>query len=157
MLENKEYSEITVLDLVADSNVNRNTFYYHFKDLDGLIAEIARRAADACLNACKGNASDKLSTLTDCMARNKMKIMHVYSSDSRKAFDRELAVLCEYLAIRLCGKYEELSSAEKDCRIMLVKSCLYGLACDWFEMGMDEEYAQNISAACIELAKYIEA
>ena len=40
MLENKEYSEITVLDLVADSNVNRNTFYYHFKDLDGLIPRL---------------------------------------------------------------------------------------------------------------------
>lgn len=157
MLETKEYSEITVLDLVADSNVNRNTFYYHFKDLDGLIAEIARRAMDTCLNACKGDAAEKLNALLAYMANNKMKIMHVYSSDARKSFDRELALLCEYLAIKLCTKYEETVSTEKNCRIMLLKSCLYGLASDWFETGMDEEHLSDISAVCTELAKYIDS
>ena len=58
LLEQKEYREITVLDLVADSGVNRNTFYYHFKDMPMLVLELARKAVDSCFTSSKGYAEE---------------------------------------------------------------------------------------------------
>ena len=33
LLAKKPYSEITISEIVSEAKVNRNTFYYHFKDL----------------------------------------------------------------------------------------------------------------------------
>ena len=41
LLEQRNYKEITVLDIVAESGVNRNTFYYHFRDMSALVEELA--------------------------------------------------------------------------------------------------------------------
>ena len=144
-----------MIELVTDCKVNRNTFYYHFKDLHALMAEIAKRGIDGCLAACKGGAAEKLKAIIECMAQNKMRILHVYSSDERAVFDSELAWICEYLAGRLCAKNTDGDSTE-NFRLMLVKSCLYGLVSDWLAKSLDEECIPQLTAVCAELAKYIE-
>jgi len=144
-----------VIELVTDCKVNRNTFYYHFKDLPALMAEIAKRGIDSCLAACKGGAAEKLNHTIERMAQNKLRILHVYSADERAVFDSELAWLCEYLAGRLFAKNTDGDCTESF-RLMLVKSCLYGLVSDWLAKSLDEECIPQLTAACAELAKYIE-
>lgn len=36
-MRKKSFSKITVKEIIADCNVNRNTFYYHFKDIYDLL------------------------------------------------------------------------------------------------------------------------
>ena len=150
MLEQMDYRDMTVLELVAESKVNRNTFYYHFKDMPMLITELARRSIDRCLAACKGDAGDKLACIVERMAFNKLSIMHVYSSAERAEFDAGLDQVCEYLCSRLCSV-----DAESDYRNALVKSCLYGLASHYLAKGMDDESRLMLAEACSELAKHI--
>ena len=45
LLEERPLREITVKDLVQSCGVNRNTFYYHFKDIPALLVELGRAAA----------------------------------------------------------------------------------------------------------------
>ena len=155
MLKEKEYREISVLDLVADSKVNRNTFYYHFKDLPDLVAEIAKRGVDHCFAACKGDAAEKLSCLVDAMAENKLSVMHVYSSADRKDFDEGLDQVCEYLSFKLTAAVEDLPDAERICRRLLVKSCCYGLVSDWLSMGMEDEGRVQLLGLCGEVSDMI--
>ena len=150
MLEQLEYGDITVLELVAESKVNRNTFYYHFKDMPMLMVALARRAIDRCLAACTGDAGDKLACIVERMALNKLSIMHVYSSADRAEFDEWLEQSCEYLCSRLCSV-----DAESAYRNAMIKSCLYGLASDFLAKGMDEESRLVLAVACGELAKYM--
>ena len=152
MLKEKEYREISVLDLVADSKVNRNTFYYHFKDLPALVAELAKRGIDNCFASCKGNAAEKLGCLVKTMAENKLSIMHVYSSADRKDFDEGLDQVCEYLSFKLTAAEAELSEAEKSCRHLLVKSSCYGLVSDWLSKGMEDEGRVLLLSLCGEVA-----
>lgn len=39
IIETTDYSEIAIKDFVKTANVNRNTFYYHFMDMDSFLKE----------------------------------------------------------------------------------------------------------------------
>ena len=46
LLEERPLREITVREIVQDCGVNRNSFYYHFKDIPALLEEIITEYAD---------------------------------------------------------------------------------------------------------------
>ena len=71
MLEQREYSEITVLELVAESAVNRNTFYYHFKDLPSMMYELGKNGLERCFAGNKGDAIERLIALRNTVIKNK--------------------------------------------------------------------------------------
>ena len=142
MLEQKEYKEITVLDLVADSGVNRNTFYYHFKDMDSLMVELSKTAIERVFSASKLVAADKLADLVNLMYKNRNSILHVYCSADRADFDKGLFAACEYIAAKICSESAELknkSELEKDAWCSYVKCSCYGLVSDWMSNGLVED------------------
>lgn len=47
LLETEKYAEITVLRICQESGVNRNSFYYHYKDIDDLAETAFKRNASA--------------------------------------------------------------------------------------------------------------
>ena len=151
MLEHKEYREISVLDLVAESEVNRNTFYYHFKDMPALMVQLGKRGIERSV-AGKTDVAGKLSCLVENMYLNRVRILHVYSSMERTDFDEGLEELCEYLVSKLNVPGFEPGN---NSRALLLKSCLYGLASACFAKNMDEESLHELVSACAELAKNI--
>lgn len=155
MLEEKEYREITVLDLVADSGVNRNTFYYHFKDMPALVLELAKRGVDRCFAAAKGSAADKLVFLINEMYQKKESILHVYSSMDRAVFDDGLDQVCEHLASKLYALGFESNDLEKANCCLLIKSCCYGLVSDWLAKGLEEESGTKLASICIDFTRSI--
>lgn len=46
LLETEPYSEITVLRIAQESSVNRNSFYYHYKDINDLAYQAFMHNAD---------------------------------------------------------------------------------------------------------------
>ena len=44
LLEEKSMAKITVKDIVERCGVNRNTFYYHFRDIPDVVEFILKRA-----------------------------------------------------------------------------------------------------------------
>lgn len=44
-MEKKPLSKITVSEIVADCNINRKTFYYHFEDIQSLLKWILEQEA----------------------------------------------------------------------------------------------------------------
>ena len=61
LLDERMLSEITVKDIVERCGINRNSFYYHYRDLPALIEEIVQEEADAVI---AGHAS--LHDMVDC-------------------------------------------------------------------------------------------
>ena len=47
LLETEQYAAITVLRICQESNINRNSFYYHYKDIDDLAYTAFKNNADA--------------------------------------------------------------------------------------------------------------
>lgn len=46
LLETEKYSDITVLRVAQEAGINRNSFYYHYKDIDDLAYEAFLHNAD---------------------------------------------------------------------------------------------------------------
>ena len=49
LLNERPISQITVRDVVEDCGINRNSFYYHYQDLQALVVEILRENTDRIL------------------------------------------------------------------------------------------------------------
>ena len=45
LLNEKPINQITIKDIVEDCGINRNSFYYHFRDLPSLIEEMVMEQA----------------------------------------------------------------------------------------------------------------
>ena len=147
MLKQKDYKEITVLDLVADSGVNRNTFYYHFKDMDALIVELSKTVIEHAFSTSRLGLSDKLIDIVNLLYKNRDGALHVYNSADRVDFDKGLFEVCEYIAAKICSVNAELknkSELEKDAWRSYVKCSCYGLASDWLAKGLNEDGYLNL-------------
>lgn len=49
LLNERPISQITVRDVVEDCGINRNSFYYHYQDLQALVVEILQENTDRIL------------------------------------------------------------------------------------------------------------
>ena len=62
LLSEKPLSEITIKELTEACGINRNTFYYHYRDLTALVEEIMIETTDAILAA-----HPTLRSFEDCL------------------------------------------------------------------------------------------
>ena len=90
LLETEKYSDITVLRIAQESGVNRNSFYYHYKDMD-----------DLAYQAFKNNAETEPSRQ---LIATLLSIFQTKESENIPAFD--LSVLPHSKRIMLCARSE---------------------------------------------------
>ena len=79
LLNQRPLSQITVKDIVEDCGVNRNTFYYHFRDLHALIEELVTDEANAIIG--RYPAIDSIEQCMDVAVEfaltNKLSLIHI--------------------------------------------------------------------------------
>ena len=93
LLETKTLEKITVKDIVARCGVNRQTFYYHFRDVYDLMRWIFDREAAALTQSVRSNGSDwrqELHTITDVLRSKRHLVMNAYRSVNRRDLERYL-------------------------------------------------------------------
>lgn len=54
LLQEKEFTKITVTDIVKRADLNRSTFYAHYPDVRGVIEEIQEEILEHCMEMIKG-------------------------------------------------------------------------------------------------------
>jgi len=151
LLEQRNYKEISVLDIVADSGVNRNTFYYHFKDMPDLIETLVCRSIDRAFDNTHGSLLDKLRAAVDSVYENRKIALHVYNYADRSVFDKGLDRASEHIIKRIfecCPEIQSRSETEQFRIFTICKSCTYGLICDWLLHGLVEEGKYQMYAIC---------
>ena len=90
LLEERPLSQITVKDIVAESGVNRNTFYYHFADLPTLIESIVLEETERIIheNHTFDSIESAIVTALEFTLNHKKAIMHLYNSSNRDIFNQ---------------------------------------------------------------------
>ena len=83
---NKEFNKITINDITEDCGVNRQTFYYHFKDIYDLLEwiftnEVVKKIEK---ETTIKNWQENFKYVLDYMLENKKFIIKTYNSLSRK-------------------------------------------------------------------------
>lgn len=92
LLNEKPYQQITVKEIVEDCGLNRNTFYYHFHDLNELLETTMDDRVQRIVRAHPTLASVEacFDALVDFVLENRQAMLHLYHSEQRPMMERYL-------------------------------------------------------------------
>lgn len=140
LLEEKPFAKITVRDIVERCEVNRNTFYYHFRDIPDLAESSARDWVDRVISSHGeyGSPMNCLRPIAEECTRRKRAVLNIYRSAQRDILMRGLNELCEYFIqayIEQVGSEISIHPEAREMLLRLSKCTLSGLLLDWLESG----------------------
>ena len=136
LLNDRPISQITVRDVVEDCGINRNSFYYHYQDLQALVVEILQENTDRIL--AEGLQEQSVEAV-DFAMKNRRAVLHICASSSRETYERELSRICDYASESYwTQRYQNapISAEDQQALIFLLKCVLYGLTMDWLNDSM---------------------
>jgi len=161
-MRTKPLSKITVTELTEAVGINRQTFYYHFKDVESLTWWFFRTSLE---NVFKNSSSqpgenwaESLLKVFDYASINKDIILNAVSSDNHDMFDYYLKASIENLLLQVVKKREQAlniklsSESETD----LLDFVTYPFAYEtrlWIKKGMTYDPSSKI----LKMAEFFEA
>ena len=144
LLSQKPLDKIKISDITNDCEVNRQTFYYHFKDIYDLLEWVYTNEATRALGDKKtyDTWQEGFYEIFEYILENKSFVINTYNSVSREYLERYLYNEAYYL---LLGVVEEkskgMSVRDKDKSFIadFYKFSFVVLVIDWIRKGMIEE------------------
>lgn len=153
LLESYPLREITVKKIVQDCGVNRNTFYYHFKDIPELLEEIVTEYADRII-AAQGPAlslGDCLETAARFALENRQVVLHISQSSHRDLFELHLMDVCRRVVRSYAGAaFQEIPVSPEDREVLLrfYQCACFGQIIEWINSGMRYDLQAQFRRLC---------
>ena len=98
LLNQRPLSEITVRDIVEDCGVNRNTFYYHFRDIPQLLESIISEEGERLIRE-----YPQIDSMEQCLEAvigfslaNRNVVLHIYHSVNRDIYEQYQWRICRH-------------------------------------------------------------
>ena len=153
LLDERPLNRISVKDIVEDCGINRNSFYYHFRDLPSLIEEMVTEQAENIISE-----YPSINSLEECLdaaisfaMNNRKAAMHIYNSVSRDIYEQYLWRVCEYVVTTyinsIFGEYD-ISDFDKEVIINFYKCACFGQILDWQRSGMKSDIKKQFMRMC---------
>lgn len=144
MLAKRPLEKIRVIDITEDCGVNRQTFYYHFKDIYDLLEWVYTNEATKALEGKKtyDTWQQGFSKIFNYILENKEFVLNTYNSVSREYLERYLYNETYLLLIGVVDeKSKGISVRDKDKSFIadFYKYAFVGLVIDWIRKGMRED------------------
>jgi len=139
LLNEHSLDKITVKDIVEKCGINRNTFYYYYKDIYDLIEDIFRIEIQAIRESSSGQIffRDDLRKGVSLILDNKAAFAHLYHSKSKEVIERYLDNVSESFAKKFVEqKASELSiEDENDIRFVYewYRFAISGVIIKWIQ------------------------
>lgn len=137
----KPFDKITVKDIVEDCGVNRNTFYYYYRDTFDMLNDVVITYSDAMISNCETFTSleQGLVQLVRLAANNKKAFYNVYHYLDRKQIEKHLSDVIVHLVqgfVRV--KSEGLDVPERDRKLTtdFFRHAILGFVIEWIDGGM---------------------
>ena len=144
MLAKKPLEKIRIIDITEYCGVNRQTFYYHFKDIYDLLEWVYTNEAMKALEGKKtyDTWQQGFSKIFNYILENKEFVLNTYNSVSREYLERYLYNETYLLLIGVVDeKSKGISVRDKDKSFIadFYKYAFVGLVIDWIRKGMRED------------------
>lgn len=154
LLNEKPLAKITVKDIVERCGVNRNTFYYHFRDISDVVECAFKREVDKAFEQPVEIYSvlECLEVLVNLIGENRKAMLHIYGSLQRENFTNALDKMCQYIVSQYAEHNfdpEILEKEEVKVLMHFYKCVMTGVMLDWMDHRMSydlTEYAGKIRA-----------
>lgn len=149
MLAKKPLEKIRIIDITEYCGVNRQTFYYHFKDIYDLLEWVYTNEATKALGEKKTYETwqQGFKQIFQYIVNNKEFVLTTFNSVSREYLER---YLYNEVYLLLIGVVEEKAKGipvrEKDKSFIadFYKYAFVGMAIDWIDQGMNHDYESLI-------------
>lgn len=144
LLKQKPLEKVTVTDITEDCEVNRQTFYYHFKDIYDLVEWIYTIEATKALDGNKTATTWQQGFLQifEYIVENKAFVKSTYHSVNREHLETYLYNETFSLLIGVLDEFAEGMSVRDEDKAFIAdfyKYAFVGLMLDWIGKGMKEE------------------
>lgn len=143
LLSKKELSKITISNITDDCGVNRQTFYYHFKDVYDLLEWIYLNEVIQSLDVkdTYDTWQQGFLSIFEYILNNKDFVKNTYNSISREFFLRFIYNQTTELLMNIIeekSKNLEVKKEDKKFIANFYKYGFVGIVQDWIENGMKE-------------------
>lgn len=143
LLSKKELSKITISNITEECGVNRQTFYYHFKDIYDLLEWIfTNEVIEEIDNEIEENWQQKFIYIFEYVIQNKEFIKNVYSSGSKEYFLKFVYKQTNLLIINFIEKEYKDKKIKDENKKFIANFYKYGFAGiieSWIVAGMKEK------------------
>ncbi len=149
LLEESPSSHVTVKEISKACDINRNTFYYHFKDILSLIEEIFRQGTEhITFDLETASLTEKVRSALKFAEMHRPAILNLYNSIGHVQFERYLINVCDYIAHEALDPFIESGNLTDDYAefvIYFYKCSCVGLFIDWLHNDMEENIEANLN------------
>lgn len=143
--------KITVTDIVTAAGINRNSFYYYFEDLPGMIEITMQELFERTIQARRPRTFQEcLNAIADIMMENRSVCLHLFRSRSRLDLQLYYYRVCSFAvntfldSVNYFGKFGTLSQREAIAHYYRV--LLLGTMMEWMSGGMKTDVKQEFAA-----------
>ena len=150
-LNERPLDKIKVKELVEECGVNRNTFYYHYKDIYELLADIFETETETIAEMFQHEDDDWERIFIESSRfalENKKMIFNVYNSISRETLERYLYNVSAHIVARYVDKQAvgmNVNERDKELIILFYKHAVVGIVLEWLQRRMKDEPEAAIS------------
>ena len=143
LLAQKPLDKITIVDIVTDCEVNRQTFYYHFQDIYDLMDWIFVSEATQVIQGKKtyNTWQQGFLQIFEYVLANKALITNAYHSLSREQMERYLYDVTYHLLIDVVEEQAAGIPVRQEDKAFIAdfyKYAFVGLTLEWIRGGMKE-------------------
>lgn len=140
LLETRPLRDITVQSIVQACGVNRNSFYYHFRDIHALLEEVLADAVDRVFAA-----QGSVLSLEDCLeaiaaeaSRRRMVVLHISQSAHRELFEDQLMKVCRRMVLDYAAaafRDVEITEEDREILVRFFQCECFGQVMVWLQEG----------------------
>ena len=142
LLNERPLDKIGIKDIVDRCEINRNTFYYYYRDIYALLEEIFQEETETILKAHDPVESwvDGFLQAIHFALENKRAIYHLYHSSGREWVETYMLQLAGHIMMDFVrDRAGSLQVAESDLQIIVsfYQYALVGMIFEWVREGME--------------------
>ncbi len=149
LLAEKPIDKVTVTDITLRCGVNRNTFYYHYRDVydlyEGIVGLFARQL-ESVFSSERFDAKDAIGSIAKLAHAKRTVVYHIYDTPHRPLLEDSLyavALRCAHARIRELIGEDELYE-EHEFMARCGASLFLGFAIRWLDGRMEEDVRELV-------------
>ena len=155
LLSKKELSKITITNITEECGVNRQTFYYHFKDIYDLLEWIfTNEVIEEIDNEKEEDWQQKFIYIFEYVIKNKEFIKNIYNSGSKEYFLKFVYKQTNLLIINFIEKEYKNKKVKEENKKFIANFYKYGfvgIMFEWIQAGMKEDIEELVNKMSLTL------